>query len=49
VKRKKKEAEKGKGQKARERRLKEGKAWSSEIAGLTQVRGVYHRLMGLMG
>ncbi|KAI5440099.1 hypothetical protein KIW84_025451 [Lathyrus oleraceus] len=32
-----KEAEKGKGQKARERRLKEGKAWSSEIAGFTQV------------
>ena len=44
-----KEAEKGKGQRARERRLKEGKAWSSEIAGLTQVRGVYRRLMGLMG
>ena len=38
-----------KGQKARERRLKEGKAWSSEAAGLTQVRGVYHRLMGIMG
>jgi hypothetical protein len=38
-----KEAEKEKGQRARERRLKEGKAWSSETTGLTQVRGVYHR------
>ena len=38
-----------KGQKARERRLKEGEAWSSEAAGLTQVRGVYHRLTGIMG
>jgi len=45
---KEKEAEKGKGQIARERRLKEGKAWSSEAAGLTQVRGFYHRLKGIM-
>jgi hypothetical protein len=36
-----------KGQKGRAR--EEEKAWSSEIAGLTQVRGVYHRLTGIMG
>ena len=25
------------------------RAWSLEISGLTQVRGVYRRLMGIMG
>jgi hypothetical protein len=30
-------------------RLEKRKAWSLEIAGLTQVRGVYRRLMGIMG
>ena len=49
VKRKKRQnVEKGK-KRTRERRLKEGEAWSSEAAGLTQVRGVYHQLTGIMG
>ena len=41
--------EKGQRGRAREQRLKNGKARSLEIAGLSQVRGVYLRLMGIMG
>ena len=33
----------------REQGLKGGKLEAAEIAGLTQVRGVYRRLMGIMG
>ena len=43
----KKEAEKGKGQKAREQRL-EKSLKLRDFAGLTQVRGVYRRLMGII-
>ena len=43
--------ERGKGQRgrARGRRLEKRRAWSLRFAGLTQVRGVYRRLMGIMG
>ena len=37
----------GKGQRGRAR--EEEKLEANGIAGFTQVRGVYHRLMGLMG
>jgi hypothetical protein len=39
------EEEKG----AEEQRLKNGKAWSSKIRRIVKVRGVYRRLMGIMG
>ena len=42
------EEEKGKGR-ARGRGLKKRRARSLRFAGLTQVRGVYRRLMGIMG
>jgi hypothetical protein len=49
VKRKKRQnVEKGK-KRTREQGLKGGEVWSSEAAGLTQVRGVYHQLTGIMG